>query len=409
MNHLRLRYLFERYFEKVDTPEERAELARYLGTNAHDEQMMELFTEAWERYQGDGIIITEARADEMINHILRSPENPISGQTGSGDPEATPEGGIIRKLFPWKLFAVAAAVVVLLLGGYRVWTLLYGKDSGTVPIAKAAHDVKPGTFRASLTLANGQKIILDSAGLGQLAQQGNTKIIKSNGKLVYQAGTGKPGEDLFNTVATNKGETFSLALPDGSQVWLNSGSSIRFPVAFTGAERRISITGEVYVKVAANPDQPFIASATGIDVRALGTEFDINAYTDEERVNTTLVQGSVKVSGGSADEILKPGQQTGLGANGKLSKPQSVELDDVIAWKEGLFQFENADIKTILRAFARWYDIEVIYQGPVSESKFFCIVNRNTSLANVLQMLNQNEITFKIDGKKLYVSQEKGQ
>jgi ferric-dicitrate binding protein FerR (iron transport regulator) len=157
------------------------------------------------------------------------------------------------------------------------------------------------------------------------------------------------------------------------------------------------------VKVAKNPQQPFIASANGMEVLALGTEFNINSYGNEKNTNTTLIEGMVKVSKGNANTILKPGQQTELYSNGKLTAPKEVNTDEIVAWKDGLFHFESSDLQTILRQFARWYDVEVIYEGPVKSKHYFGIVKRSSTLKSVLELLQDNNILFRIEGKKLIV------
>jgi ferric-dicitrate binding protein FerR (iron transport regulator) len=312
----------------------------------------------------------------------------------------------IRKM-PARLKVAAAAVFILLLAGVYRYSVSRRSEDERVKMAKVASpDVKPGSYKASLILADGSRITLDSAGTGQLAQQGNTKVISRNGGLLYQQGAGRNESLLYNTLATNKGETYSFSLADGSRVWLNSASSIHFPVAFPGKERRITVTGEVFIAVAKDPSKSFIVSAGGLEITALGTAFNVTAYPDEDHICATLAEGAVKLAGGSEQEELKPGQQAALNAGGHLTKPVEVDLDEVTAWKEGNFQFENADIKDILRRFSRWYDVEVIYEGPVKSRKFFGVVSRNSTLANVLEMLKADDIRFRIEGKRLHVSSE---
>lgn len=390
----RLQYLFERYFEKTASPEERTELANFIGIESNRDQIMQLFTAAWERYQGDGMVVPAEKTDEMLAHILgkSSPHDKVISMNP------------IRK-FKWWRISAAAAILVFIAGGY--WLISNNKKSPEQPsIAKTySGDVNPGSYKARLTLEDGSNIVLDSAALGQLAKQGNTIVINKDGQLIYQSTSGNQSV-VYNTVSTNKGETYSFILADGSKVWLNSGSSIHFPVAFPGKERRIETTGEVYVKVAKNAAQPFIASTNGMEVLALGTEFNINSYSDEDNISTTLIEGSVKVTPPTPKgeyKILKPGQQTILNNNGQLGATTTVNIDEIVAWKDGWFHFESADLKTILRQFARWYDVEVIYEGPVKNRKFFAVVKRSSTLKSVLEMLQDNDIIYRIEGKKLIV------
>jgi ferric-dicitrate binding protein FerR (iron transport regulator) len=309
---------------------------------------------------------------------------------------------VVRKIFTLKRVVAAAAILVFIAAGYW-WLSGEKKSSEQPPITRTPNsDVNPGSYKARLTLSDGRRIILDSAALGELAKQGSTVVINKDGQLIYNSQ--KDNQPVvYNTVSTNKGETYSFTLADGSRVWLNSGSSIYFPVAFPGKERRIEVTGEVYVQVAHNASQPFIASANGMEVLALGTEFNINSYSDEDNISATLIEGTVRVSKGNVNKILKQGQQTQLNNKGELTTPREVNTDEIIGWKDGFFHFESADLKTILRQFARWYDIEIIYEGTVTDRKFFGIVKRSNTLKRVLEMLQDNNIEYRIEGKKLIV------
>ncbi|MBN8851519.1 MAG: hypothetical protein BGO55_04380 [Sphingobacteriales bacterium 50-39] len=396
MNDARLTYLFEKYYAKTASPEEKAELAHLITMENYREQVMQLFADAWEKYEGGGTVISAERTEEMLRHILHEPPSLALVDVRKGTQ--------VRRIPGWLRVTAAAAVLLLILRGFQLWNHRPTHAVNT-PIAQLhAADVKPGSYKASLVLADGSRIVLDSAGMGKLAQQGNTAVVNKNGQVAYQTGKKDTGAVMYNTIATGKGETYTFTLADGSRVWLNSASSINFPVAFPGKERRIKITGEVYVQVAKDPSKTFIATARGLDVQALGTEFDINAYSDEDNINTTLVEGAVKLTGGSAHAILKPGEQAHLDNDGQLSQPKDVDVEEVVSWKEGNFQFESADIRTILRRLARWYDVEVVYEGEVKERKFFGIISRNSTLAGVLQMLKASDIKFRIEGKKLYVT-----
>ncbi len=239
--------------------------------------------------------------------------------------------------------------------------------------------------------------------MGELAQQGNTTIIHEDEQLVYSQ-DGGDGKMVYNTVSTSRGETYSLKLADGTTVYLNSASSVKFPVAFSGSERRIEITGEAYFKVAKNASQPFFVTVNGMAVQALGTEFNINAYSDESVIKTTLIEGLVEVStkDNPVTEIIKPGQQTKLNGNA-LTVVKDVNIDEVIAWKDGFFHFESADLQSILRQFSRWYDVEVQYEGVISDERFFVIMSRKSTLSSVLKALQANDIKFRIEEKRLIV------
>ncbi len=396
----KLSYLFSRYKNGSCTAAERKMFLELVQQAGLEEIVKELISA--ETLQVDEGLVSIDReqssqqAAEMLQAILTATE------------ETTPvvsikEYSIKRK---WLRYVAAAAILVFAVGGYF---LINDKKTAKSIIAKTAvQDVNPGSYKARLTLADGSTIALDSTTPGELAKQGNTVVTNKDGQLIYNT-TSKDGEVLYNTVSTAKGETYHMTLADGSSVWLNSGSSIHFPVAFPGKERRIEITGEVYVKVAKNAAQPFIASVSspngagreggGMEVLALGTEFNINSYPDEESINTTLIEGSVKIN---SSITLKPGQQTQF-SNGQLTASKQVNTDEVTGWKHGFFHFESADLKTILRQFARWYDIEVVYEGSVTQDRFFVIMNRNSSLATVLKALQAGGVKFTIESKRLIV------
>jgi ferric-dicitrate binding protein FerR (iron transport regulator) len=400
MNDPRLSYLFEKYYSKTANPEETEELARLMSMKEYREQFTRLMAEAWDKYEGADGIISSQRTEDILHAILHT-----APPTSFEIPTAKDEKRLRIGSFPaWVRMAAAAAVVFLLISGYQIWHRRSSQQENPTMAQSAKPDINPGGFKARLVLADGRSIVLDSAGMGELAQQGSTAVVNNNGQVIYRTGKNDTGNVMYNTISTGKGETYAFTLSDGSRVWLNSASSINFPVSFPGRQRLIRTTGEVYVKVAKDPSKTFAVTTKGMEVQALGTEFDINAYPDEEHVNATLVEGAVKLSGGSKEVILKPGQQAHLESSGTLSLPEEVEVEEVVSWKEGNFQFESADIHTILRQLARWYDVEVVYEGGVKEKKFFGIISRNSTLSNVLQVLKSNDIRFRIEGKKLYVT-----
>jgi transmembrane sensor len=299
-----------------------------------------------------------------------------------------------------RLKKLAMAVSVVFLLGFIAWIFFATKNQNvSSPVAKKQHVISPGSFKAKLTLADGSTIVLDSTALGELTKQGNTTIIHEDDQLVYKE-VGRSNSLVYNTISTSRGETYSLKLTDGTHVYLNSASTVRFPVAFSGTERRIEITGEAYFKVAKNTSQP----VNGMAVQALGTEFNINAYSDESVSKTTLIEGLVEVSVDDYPfaEKLKPGQQAKLIGN-TLSVVKDVNIDEVIAWKDGYFHFESADLQSIMRQFSRWYDVEVQYEGVISEERYFVIISRKNSLNSVLKALQANDINFRIDENRLIV------
>jgi len=267
------------------------------------------------------------------------------------------------------------------------------------------NDRLPGGDKAMLTLADGSQIVLDSAGNGILAQQGNTKIIKQqDGQLIYNPAGEGTGEIAYNTLATPRGGQYKITLPDGSKVWLNAASSLKYPAAFTGNERKVEITGEAYFEIAKDESRPFKVQLNQMEVEVLGTHFNINGYTDEEVIRTTLLEGRVKINTQDGHNFLKPGQQAQLQKSGRIKLVDQADLEETMAWKDGNFQFENSDIQTVMRQIARWYDVEIEYKGTVSRH-FIGTISRNVNLSQVLTMLQQTgEVKFIIEGKKVIVT-----
>ncbi len=310
-----------------------------------------------------------------------------------------------RKL-QWKYLAAASVLICILIGGYFWNNLEKKKDIAKTTTTNNKNDVQPGTEKAVLTLADGTKITLDNTANGAIAQQGNTVVMKEDGLLAYNVDQAKSQKEiLYNTLTTAKGEEYkSLVLADGTKVWLNSVSSIRFPTSFITNERIVEITGELYFEVAKNLSKPFKVRVNGMEVKVLGTHFNVNAYSDEAVIKTTLLEGSVKVVNGKSLAILIPGQQAQVSKDGKMNVESSVDMDEVTAWKNGRFQFSGAGIEEVMRQIGRWYDVEIEYEGKPKEQHFRGGISRNVEASKVFKMLETTEaIKFRIDGKKIIV------
>jgi transmembrane sensor len=300
----------------------------------------------------------------------------------------------------------AAASVVALFGtlGYFMFFTGTGKPE---PIAKVLpNDIQaPQVNRAMITLANGQKIYLDSSRNGSLAVQGNVQLVKlASGQISYQHESGtNSGKMEYNTLSNPKGsKVINMVLSDGSKVWLNAGSSLTYPVSFMGSERRVSVEGESYFEVAHNASMPFIVNNGSVDIRVLGTHFNVNAFHDDgQDVKVTLLEGSVKINNGNATGLLKPGQQALV--NNEVKIKSDVDLDLVMAWKNGYFQFDNASLQHVLKEVSRWYDVDVVYEGKNQPRFFEGEIQRDLNLTEVLKILQKNKVHFRIEGKKLIV------
>ncbi len=308
----------------------------------------------------------------------------------------------------WIRYVAAASILIVLSVGI-VSVFRKNKDADDIA-AKKADDIPPGGNKATLTLANGTRILLDDAASGELARQAGVIITKTaDGQLVYKAiNDAADGEVLQNSISTPRGGQYKVVLPDGTNVWLNAASSITYPTAFKGTERLVTLTGEAYFEVAKNKEMPFKVKSELQMVKVLGTHFNINAYTDEAAVKTTLLEGAVEVASSKASITLSPGQQ-GLvekDQNGAIIK-RDVDTEQEVAWKNGVFSFKGEDLPSVMRQVARWYDIEVVFEGDVSEKKFYGEIARSSSLKNVFKILELYNVKFTLSGKTVSVSYKK--
>lgn len=304
-----------------------------------------------------------------------------------------------RRQLIYRSLAAALVAGVLATG---IYLAMPGKKPEKMVAVKKA-PLAPGSDKAVLTLADGTTIPLDSAGNGALAQQGGTSITNANGALSYKAGN-NGNEVMYNTVATPHGGQYQLTLADGSQVWLNAASSIRFPTAFTGRERVVEITGEAYFEIASNASQPFSVKVNDIQVKVLGTSFNIMAYADEQAVKTTLVTGAVQLTQGKNTSVLKPGLQASLSGD-KGFVISEADMEQALAWKEGRFRFRNTNIKTIMRQLSRWYNMEVDYKGDVSDIDLTGVISRREEAEKLLKALETTQrVHFEVNGNKVTVS-----
>jgi transmembrane sensor len=364
----RISYLVEQFFRHSCTEAEKLELANWIEQSATDAALKEVLEDAWQKYEPD---------TEM-------------------PPAATDR--VLAKLFPAETIAVPirkmphrsrwwAAAAVLLLAGSATW---YWKTTPppAPPVVKVQPGAMPGGNKAVLILANGSTITLDSAQNGALALQGGTQVSKlANGQLAYTTGNTNTKEVLYNTIATPRGGQYQITLPDGTKVWMNAASSLRFPAAFTGSQREVELTGEAYFEVAQAANMPFQITVKGMKIAVLGTSFNVNAYDDESSIRTTLVSGSVKLMKATTTQLLRPGQQAQLNTQGNWQVATVADMESVLAWKNGRFQFEEAEIAQVMRQIARWYNVEIVYQGAIIKQHFNGGISRDVPLSKVFKML----------------------
>lgn len=318
----------------------------------------------------------------------------------------------------WFKYIIAAACVIAVV--CLAWLFLFNNKksdkrvAATIETNKAIQDIPPGGNKAVLTLADGSVITLDNAKDGMIAEQGKTTITKTqNGELEYKASVDQAPQIIsYNTISTPRGGQYQLTLPDGSKVWLNAASSLKFPVSFTGKERKVQLIGEAYFEVAhvnmpgSKDGMPFeVELNSGMKVQVLGTHFNVMAYEDEKEVKTTLLEGKVKVINDKNQEaLLEPGQQAQLSkANGSLQVQKDANIGVAVAWKDGQFNFVRADLKSVMRQLARWYDVQIEFDKSVPEKSFSGEISRRLNASEVLSVIEFTGVHFRIEGKKIKI------
>lgn len=309
-----------------------------------------------------------------------------------------------------KTAMVAAAMLGFIFFTYKFLNTSSPKVPSINQIAntkiKTTSDIVPGTDKATLTLADGKRIEIDSAGNGLVAQQGNVRVMGNGSQLSYHAAGTTSSEILMNTISTPRGGQYKVVLADGTMVWLNAASSLEFPVSFTNSTREVTLNGEAYFEVAKDASKPFHVRTNGINVEVLGTHFNIMSYCEEGKVATTLLEGSVKVSKDGNAQVMRPGQQASWSSDNKFTLSDHVDMDAVISWKNGRFYFNNTDIKTIMRQISRWYNVDIVFEGRPVNVSLGGIMSRKENVSQLLELLEATgKVHFKIEGKKIIITQ----
>lgn len=377
--------LFTRYLNGTCSPAEWEELLTLVsGIEEEDaDTLIEPLQQLWEQARNKELPSRAHLIDreKMYAAITQEVETPV-------------------RRIRWQWVAAAAVVAgLLILAG-----LFYPDHAKKESVTVAPEQVMPGFNKAVLTLANGQQIVLDSTVTGPIGQQGGTSIANINGRLTYQANDATAHEVTYNTVTTARANQCQLVLPDGSSVWLNAASSIRFPTAFSGKNRTVEITGEAYFDVIKDALKPFHVKVRGSDIEVLGTQFNVNAYEDEASMKTSLLEGSIKLTSTTAKGKLSPGEEAVIAANGQLNiAPGNVEM--AAAWKNGYFQFDKAPLPVILRQIGRWYDLDIRYEGNVPDRIFKGKIQRSLPLSGILNLLKKGGVSFRVEGKVLIVKE----
>lgn len=397
MQHQRLALLFKRAMAKTISLEERQELLELLASEENKGHITQVFAESWDEFESNEPIFDPEHGSAMLHRILASKEYPSQ------------RGKLLRYTFnPW----VRVAAAVMLIAVSTLYFFYQPNHQGpqapalTLTQAAAQYGIEPGSEKAILTLGDGRMIVLDDTHNGLVAEDRGASILKSDsGQLRYDQTEKTLTTVAYNSIRIPKGGQYRLILPDGSRVHLNSESYIKFPTQFNGDRREVELTGEAYFEVSPDKHRPFYVKTPKQVTKVLGTVFNISAYIDETTTKTTLVEGSVEVSGHTGlPVVLIPGQAAINSEEKAELTVVPVDLEGDLAWQKGYFVFNNEPIKHIMRRISRWYDIEVEYQGNLESHRFGGIFQRSKSIAQLLDNFKETGIIdFKIVGRRVVV------
>jgi ferric-dicitrate binding protein FerR (iron transport regulator) len=297
----------------------------------------------------------------------------------------------------------AAAVVLVSAATAAFFSSYFRNRPMVTPATSIQAQVSPGSTGAVLTLADGTQVVLDSLGNGVVAAQQGTNVVLNNGQLQYHT-TDNHLQASYNTLEIPRGRQFQLVLPDGSKVWLNAASSIRYPTVFTGKDRIVEISGEAFFEVQKDNAKPFMVRLNNSIIEVLGTSFNVNAYEQENAVKTTLVEGALRVNANNSRQTIRPGQQAQVYADAPVRVMNTIDVSQVTAWKNGYFDFNDVDLPVMMRQLERWYDITVVYEGKVPDVTFKGKMDRNVQLSDVVSFLKNFGINANLQDRKLVIS-----
>lgn len=379
--------LILRYISGEITPSEKLTLLEMLDKQESLDSLDSIMRDNLAKAKNN--FATEEQTQEFVNKLNAR----ITSKTIKLEPKES-------KIFRLKNWMVAASLVIAV--GIGATYIVNNEQDEQIAMVEeeAPTEITAAVSGAILTLADGSQIVLDSLGNGQVAQQSNTTISNKDGKLIYNSQKG--ATTVYNTMTTP--QKYNLQLADGTKVWLNASSSIKFPTTFSGSTREVSITGEAYFEVSPDKKRPFIVEVRGMQVEVLGTHFNINSYNDEELIRTTLLEGSVVINQNMRSKKLYPGQQAVVNSIGDISLDKNVNLSQVMSWKNGLFYFENSSLEEVMRELSRWYDVEVVYVDGIPNRNFEGEIQRNLKLSEVLRILELNKVNFKLEGRTVLIS-----
>ncbi len=400
MNEQRAEYLLNRYLENTCTESEWQELYSIMNNEQTKAMLQQVLAKMMQNDPDQSMEYDSLKWQPVIDKILHPHDSAPAPVVQLSQNIEIPKK---RHTTHWKWVA-AACIAVAFAIGFSWKTFFVSSHQNNYNVDAQTKNIIIQPEHAILTLADGSQIILDSIQNGELVSQGNTKIIKlSQGQLVYK-GHNQNIIDQFNTIATPKGVQYQVVLPDGTKVWLNAASSLRFPVAFDGQQRKVFLTGEAYFEVAQLTGNPFIVNARETNVQVLSTNFNIMAYSDEEVLKTTLLEGKIKVSSGMGKEVLlSPNQQAQYKPNDAVKIRSNVDIEEVMAWKNNFFYFRDSDIETIMRQLSRRYNIQVEFKEKINY-RFYAEIPHNQDLSAVLKALSlTGNVRFDVNGNTIKV------
>ena len=375
--------LLEGYTNNTLTLQELEELKVFWKTN-DTETLNVVIEKSFDNHAFNGLSDI-AKAEEIFNRVMATAKQV--------------ESFAVKKKRVW--FAAAAVIAFFVSMGGLYLAVSSKAAADNVATLAPNKDIQPGNNKAVLTLANGTKLMLNDSLNGIVAKEGSIQLVKSGGELSYRSLDKATNSISYNTICTPRGGMYELVLADGTKVWLDAASSLKYPASFVGNERKVELTGEAYFEVAHNKNMPFRVIANQMTVEVLGTHFNINAYTEEAAAKTTLIEGAVKVSANNATEIFTPGKMASY-TNASITVADA-NIEEELAWKNGYFIFNKAGIATIMRQLSRWYDVEVSYEGTVPQNEFVGQIKREETLVGALKILELSGMHFRIEGRKVIV------
>jgi len=393
-----LKNLIGKYLQNGLTPGETARLQQMLQDSQHLDSLEEMILAHLQETRPE-----EPGDEAMRSTILAGLDRKIDSHESSHNITVIP----LRQRLAgnWKMLAAASVLLFVLTGAWFRFHHAASAPAQLVSKPAPAKKIVPGSNKATLTLADGSEITLDDTNKGDIAVQGGIRVVKTDNGVIAYNGKNANSANMFNTIRTPRGGQYEVVLPDGTHAWLNSASSLRYPASFSGPRREVTLDGQGYFDVAPNKDHPFVVHTSRTDVNVLGTSFDVMAYADEPETNTTLIAGSVIVNHAGKKQQLNPGEQAHLDLASESMTVRKPDVEEVIAWVNGKFQFGSSDIRSIMRQISRWYDVEVEYRGDLSDLHLSGVLSRKDDVSVLLDALQETgDVRFKMENNKIIVT-----